>query len=68
LLFLSKGGVLVPEPRLFVRKAAPFCFFAERKQTVLTSNTGRYKQRYGEGLSSNVSRETDVGYVRLPTS
>jgi len=28
LLFLSKGGVLVPEPRLFVRMAAPFCFLA----------------------------------------
>ena len=29
LLFLSIGGVLAPEPKLFVRKAAPFCFFAE---------------------------------------
>jgi hypothetical protein len=32
LLFLSKGGVLVPDPRLFVRMAAPFCFFAARNQ------------------------------------
>lgn len=33
LLFLSRGGVLAPEPRLFVRNAAPFCFFAATKQT-----------------------------------
>lgn len=34
LLFLSRGGVLAPEPKLFVRKAAPFCFFAvTNKQT-----------------------------------
>jgi hypothetical protein len=33
LLFLSNGGVLVPDPRLFVRMAAPFCFFAANKQT-----------------------------------
>lgn len=32
LLFLSKGGVLAPEPKLFVRKAAPFCFFATTKR------------------------------------
>lgn len=31
LLFLSKGGVLAPEPKLFVRRAAPFCFFAATK-------------------------------------
>lgn len=28
LLFLSRGGVRAPEPKLFVRNAAPFCFFA----------------------------------------
>lgn len=28
LLFLSKGGVRAPDPKLFARNAAPFCFFA----------------------------------------
>lgn len=32
LLFLSKGGVLAPEPKLFVRRAAPFCFFAVTRE------------------------------------
>lgn len=35
LLFLSKGGVLAPEPKLFVRRAAPFCFFAATKKRIL---------------------------------
>jgi len=35
LLFLSKGGVLAPEPKLFVRKAAPFCFFAARRKRII---------------------------------
>lgn len=35
LLFLSKGGVLAPEPKLFVRKAAPFCFFAAIKKNYI---------------------------------
>lgn len=29
LLFRSNGGVRIPVPKLFVRIAAPFCFFAE---------------------------------------
>lgn len=29
LLFRSSGGVRTPEPKLFVRNAAPFCFLAE---------------------------------------
>lgn len=32
LLFLSRGGVLAPEPRLFVRRAAPFCFLAVNRK------------------------------------
>lgn len=36
MLFLSKGGVLAPEPKLFVRKAAPFCFFAATKKDNFT--------------------------------
>lgn len=32
LLLRSKGGVRVPEPKLFVRNAAPFCFLAGIKQ------------------------------------
>lgn len=35
LLFLSKGGVLAPEPKLFVRRAAPFCFFAARRKRII---------------------------------
>lgn len=31
LLFRSSGGDLVPDPKLFVLKAAPFCFLAEKK-------------------------------------
>ncbi|KNC24077.1 hypothetical protein FF38_01449 [Lucilia cuprina] len=32
LLLRSKGGVRVPEPKLFVRKAAPFCFLAKNRK------------------------------------
>lgn len=32
LLFLSSGGVRVPEPKLFVRNAAPFCFLAAKQK------------------------------------
>lgn len=39
LLFLSKGGVLVPDPRLFVRMAAPFCFFAVRKHNAFVTSS-----------------------------
>lgn len=35
LLFLSKGGVLAPEPKLFVRRAAPFCFFAATRKRII---------------------------------
>lgn len=32
LLFRSSGGVRTPDPKLFVRRAAPFCFLAENKK------------------------------------
>lgn len=33
MLFLSRGGVRAPDPKLFVRNAAPFCFFAATRET-----------------------------------
>lgn len=38
MLFLSRGGVRAPEPKLFVRNAAPFCFFAATRKTIKLIN------------------------------
>lgn len=45
LLFLSKGGVRAPEPKLFVRNAAPFCFFAATTKGNFTLICIRYNTR-----------------------
>lgn len=39
LLFLSRGGVLVPEPRLLVRSAVPFCFLAVTRHHHVSEQT-----------------------------
>lgn len=42
LLFLSRGGVLVPEPRLLVRSAVPFCFLAVTRHHHVSEQTHTY--------------------------
>lgn len=59
LLFLSKGGVLAPEPRLFVRKAAPFCFFAATTRDNFTFICIRHMMRarvFPRNISGGVAR------------
>lgn len=65
LLFLSKGGVLAPEPKLFVRKAAPFCFFAATKKDNFTLICIRHIAReiYEMGLRDRVRIMTHVGHA-----